>query len=472
MLPVLGCRTTVRQMIMQKQDLVKSSTNSDSQTKRDFGSFHASNVQELLSLSEDYVPPSCPFITPSFEDYISTGEKSVTFGKNAKKEFFLLEESCCFLNHGAFGGVLKQALQTAQKWQEHAERQPLRFYDRQLLPLLVHVARRLAAFVGCDPKDLVLINNATFGINSVLASFPLKCADVILTFNITYGATKKLVHHICTKTGAINREAIIQFPVTGKQQILELLERELDRGDIKLVIVDHIPSNAPVIMPIADMIQACQRANVRVFVDGAHALGALSLNIAALDPDYYVSNAHKWLCCPKGAAFLYVKRGLQHQVRPVVVSHGLGSGFNSEFIWSGLHDYSPMLSLHTVLDFWSALGPDHIRGYMTKTAIDGGHILTEAWQTRLAAPDDMFGSMVLVELPTSIQSMFSTIDYDAAEMVQNILYKDFDIEVPVKSLQGQLYVRISAHIYNEKSDYDKLAYAIKLISQRDTDMNP
>ncbi|XP_059153483.1 uncharacterized protein LOC131939285 [Physella acuta] len=437
----------------------------ESQTKRDFGSFHSSNVQELQSLSEeDYVPPKIPFVLPTFSNYISDEEK-INFGKKFKKEFFLLEEACCFLNHGAFGGVLKPALETVHKWQEYSEKQPLRFYDRELLPLLVHVCRRLAAFVGCNARDLVLINNATFGTNSVLNSFPLSPNDVILSFNITYGAVKKHIQHICMKTGAVNREAVVQFPVSGNDQILQLLDQELSRGDVKLVVIDHIPSNTPIIMPVADMIQACRKVNVKVLVDGAHALGALPLNISSLDPDFYVSNGHKWLCCPKGVAFLYVRRELQGQVRPAVVSHGFGSGFSSEFVWAGLHDYSSMLSLHTVLDFWQTFQPSHIREYMYKTAQDGAQILVKSWKSQLAAPSSMFGSMVLVQLPSCVHSMFPVIDYSAAERVQNMLYHDFNVEVPIKSVQGSLYVRISAHVYNEASDYEKLAKAMLLLSQ-------
>ncbi|CAL1534979.1 unnamed protein product [Lymnaea stagnalis] len=438
----------------------------DLQAKRDFGSFHASNVEELLSISEqEYVPPEIPFSLP-FSNYSFQGLNHVYFGKKSKEMFFLLEENCCFLNHGAFGGALKQALDTVHMWQRYTESQPLRFFDRQLLPLLVHVSRRLAAFVGCDPKDLVLVNNATFATNSVLSSFPFAPKDVILTFNITYGAVKKHVQYICSKTGAQNREAVIQFPVHDKQQVLDVLEKELSRGDIKLVIIDHIPSNTPVIMPVEDMIQICRQRGAKVLIDGAHALGALDLQLTKMDPDYYVSNAHKWLCSPKGVGFLYVKRELQSGIRPAVISHGFGSGFCSEFVWSGLHDYSSMLSLHTVLDFWLVLGPDRIRDYMYKTARAGAELLANSWSSQFAAPLEMFGTMALVELPATVMSEHETVDYNAAESIQNILYHDYNIEVPIKSVQGHLYVRISAHIYNEVSDYQKLAQAILSIAQK------
>lgn len=75
--------------------------------------------------------------------------------------------------------------------------------------------------------------------------------------------------------------------------------------------------------------------NVPILIDGAHALGSLDLQLSRFCPDFYASNCHKWFCCPKGSAFLYVKEDRQPHTRPLVISHGFGSGFNSEFIWTG-----------------------------------------------------------------------------------------------------------------------------------------
>lgn len=79
----------------------------------------------------------------------------------------------------------------------------------------------------------------------------------------------------------------------------------------------------------------CRCPDARIIVDGAHALLALPLNIPTLDVDYYVSNCHKWFCGPKGTAFMYVKEEHQPTTHPLVISHGWGSGFSSEFVWQG-----------------------------------------------------------------------------------------------------------------------------------------
>ncbi|XP_077977327.1 uncharacterized protein LOC144432898 [Glandiceps talaboti] len=432
-----------------------------SNVKRDFGSFHSSNVQELIEKPEkDYKPPLIPIELPNFEEY-SEG-KNCPFGKEVRSKHFLLEDFN-FLNHGAFGVALKEAVDATQKWQYYIERQPVRFMDREILPLLVYITRRLAKFVGCDTTDLVLVQNATTATNSVIKSIKFKPDDVIYCLNVTYGAVKKLLKFMSEETGAIIQEENLEFPITGKDDIINKVKETLRPG-CRLAVFDHIPSNTPFIMPIKELIDLCHSRGVPVLIDGAHSLGALPLNIRDLNPDYYVGNCHKWFCCPKGCGYLYVKKELQKTTRPMIVSHGFGSGFSSEYMWSGLQDYTSFLSLHTVLDFWDTVGPDKIRKYIYTLAKQAADLLVEKWQTRLLAPQDMFGSMVLVQLPSTLHKG-KTCDYNLAESIQNQLFHCFDTEVPIKAVQGELYVRISVHIYNELSEYQQLTDAVLSIAK-------
>lgn len=155
---------------------------------------------------------------------------------------------------------MKDALDIAQKWQRYIERQPLRFFDRELLPHLVYVTRSLSKFIGCDAQDVVLVTNATTAINTVVRSIKLKENDCIYLLNVTYGAVKKLLRQVCTETGAVLQEEKVEFPVTGKQQIISLVKSTLKSGT-KLAVFDHIPSNSPLILPIKEIIQKCACIN-------------------------------------------------------------------------------------------------------------------------------------------------------------------------------------------------------------------
>ncbi|XP_033123948.1 putative L-cysteine desulfhydrase 1 [Anneissia japonica] len=421
--------------------------------KRDFGSFQSSNVQELLQLpEEEYVAPDIKIELPEF---VSSKSLEIEFGLPAKRKYFLLEEECTFLNHGAFGAVLSNILDLSHRWQKYMERQPLRFLDKEIFPHLVYVTRRLAKFVGCDPTDILLVTNVTTATNSILRGIKFKPGDIIYSLNLTYGAVKKLLKHIAEETGAIIQEETIIIPIEGAHQIINKVKSTIKSGT-KIAVFDHVPSNAPFIMPIKELIAVCHERSVPVFIDGAHALGSLPINLHDIGADYYSSNAHKWFCSPKGAAFLYVRKELQKSVRPLVISHGFGSGFNSEFMWSGLKDYSPFLVLPTIIDFWEAVGLKKMRGYMYNLTEQAANMLVERLGTRLGAPVSMFGTMALVALPKRLYTN-REVNYDLAESIQKKLSSRFSIEVPIKSIQGILYVRISCHIHNEISEYEYLA---------------
>ncbi|GCC28189.1 hypothetical protein chiPu_0006617 [Chiloscyllium punctatum] len=426
--------------------------------RRDFGSFHSSNIQELLGAAKtgNYGPPSLPFDLPQFS---YENGKIPPFGQEMRKKHFLLEEATTFINHGAFGSTLKDALNVAQKWQVYIEQQPLRFYDRELFPHLVFVTKRLAEFVDCSPTDLVLIPNVTMAMNCVIKSQVLKQGDTVFMLNVTYGAVKKLLKQVCDERGVALQEESLEFPLFGPNQIITKLKESLQPGT-KLAVFDHIPSNASFINPLPEIIDICHQRGTKVLIDGAHTLGIMDLKLSSLGADYYTSNCHKWLCSPKGCAFLYVKPELQNCLQPLVISHGFGFGFSSEYIWTGLKDYSAFLALHTVLDFWESLGLQRVRGYIKDLMSQAVDLLVNRWKTGLLAPKEMFGSMACVQLPEYLLKD-GYANYEQAEIIQNALYSQNNIEVPVKALGGKLYVRISVHIYNELEQYQKLADAVE-----------
>ena len=72
-----------------------------------------------------------------------------------------------------------------------------------------------------------------------------------------------------------------------------------------------------------------------MLIDGAHSLGMLPLHLDKLGADYYITNCHKWFSSHKGCALMYVRKDRQSTVAPLVISHGYGHGFNSDFMWTG-----------------------------------------------------------------------------------------------------------------------------------------
>lgn len=156
-------------------------------------------TKELISLSDkDYIPPELPFKRVEFD-------QEIKFGSDQMREQFCIDFSnWTFINHGAFGGALSAAIATVNQIQLHSESQPLRFVDRELLPNMVYVIRRLAGFISCDPRDLVLVSNATEAIATVVKSLKLGSRDKVYYLNTRYYAVNKLMMFLKEDIGKTN----------------------------------------------------------------------------------------------------------------------------------------------------------------------------------------------------------------------------------------------------------------------------
>jgi selenocysteine lyase/cysteine desulfurase len=431
-----------------------------------FGSFmQDKSVRQLISEpSAEYTDPLLTIAVdtdPLAHGFPAQGGDS--FGKPQRANF-LLGDEYFFVNHGAFGAVARPIFEAAQAWRRYAEVQPLKFIDRELLPLLVHTIREFAPEVGAAATDLVFIPSATVGLNTVInaAAREWSSGDDVLSLEIGYSSVRKMLDVRCAEAGARHVVVPVALPVASADDVMAALEKAIGPRT-RFAVIDHVTSNTALVLPVARMVQLCRSRGVKVLIDGAHAPGMLDLDLTALDADWYVANLHKWYCCPRGCAFLWARPGEgQSALQPLVVSHGSSDGFTSAFVWDGNRDYSATLSVLTAVRVWRLWGGGKAREYMRRTAREAGEALVSAWGTSTLAPWDMFGSMVMVRVPSACAGITEEEEaYPAhAKFVQDTLFHTYQVEVPVKVAAGKLYVRISAHVYNHKVDYKAVASAI------------
>ncbi|DAZ95658.1 TPA: hypothetical protein N0F65_002455 [Lagenidium giganteum] len=463
-----------------------------------FGSFHTPSIDSLFAsatpcaslpaIVRDTSPPSSLLVTPNVASDPNAGSSV----RAINRAHFLLDlQEWTFINHGAFGGTTVYAASVANAWRLAAEAQPLRFFDRELFPFLVDAIKALAAFLRVnDAKELVLVPNATAGLHAVLAAVVQAEGataagedPVVVCLSTRYGAVRKMLQSM---ENAPNQRSLrvneVPLPLLASyddRQVLQRLEASLqalrasEDERCVLAVIDHVTSNTGVLLPVRDMVRLCHKYNVPVLVDGAHGLLNLPLDLKALGADYYVGNCHKWFASPKGAAFLHVNKrhGLDAtqatDILPRVVSHGFFDGFQSAFMWTGLQDYSAWLSLPLCVEYWRMQGVERCRQYMHDLAQAGTELLLERWSLadELAAakamPAQKRHAMRLVRLPPRVFGIDNAgaakNTSTEAKVVQDTLHHKFKIEVPVKCVEGVLYVRISAHMYNTLDDYVRLA---------------
>ncbi len=352
-----------------------------------------------------------------------------------------LDPNFLTVNHGSFGATPLSVRAAQDAWRDRMEAQPTRFM--QALPALLRAAAdRLAAFLGAAGQDLAFVDNATTGCNAVIRSLLLQPNDEILVLGHVYGAVRNTVLYATERAGATMTEAAVPFPNLDDDALVAAVARALTPRT-RLAIVDHIASHSALVLPVARIVAACHAANVPVLIDGAHAPGQIDVDLTATDADYYTGNCHKWLCAPKGSAFLWVRPDRQAGLHPTTISHGLGGGFLAEFDWTGTRDPSAVLSVPAALDFHERLGGAAMRARNIALAAEAGAMLARRLGTEAVATG---GAMGLVRVPW---------DGPPQELRARLLAAGTD--APVNALAGANWLRLSAFAYNEPADYARLA---------------
>lgn len=310
-----------------------------------------------------------------------------------------------YLNHGSFGATPTRVLHEQEEIRARMERQPMTFFARKLSAELDRARCELAEFIGARPKNLVFVPNATTGVNAVLRSLELEPGDEILVTSHGHKACNNAVDFVAERAGASVVVAEVPFPLTSCDQVIDAI---LDKvGDnTRLALLDHVTSATAVVFPIARLIDALEARGVATLIDGAQGPGVVPLELEKLGATYYTGNCHKWLCAPKGAAFLWVDAKKHAEVRPAVIGHGAsaapGERFHQEFDWTGTHDFSPYLCVPTAISFLKSLMPGGWSSIYARNhdlAIKSRDLLCETLGVDAPAPDDMLGSMAAVALP-------------------------------------------------------------------------
>lgn len=373
------------------------------------------------------------------------------------RELFLIDPNVIFLNHGSFGACPREVFEEYQRWQREMERQPVEFLGRRLDHLLNDAREKLAAYLGAVADNLIFTPNASAGINIVARSLALEAGDEILTTNHEYGAMDALWAHVCNKAGATYRRQPIPLPLTSAHDFVEQLWAGVTPRT-KLIFLSHITSPTALLFPIEPIIQRAREHGILTCIDGAHAPGHIPLALEALGADFYAGNCHKWLCAPKGAAFLVARPEHHAWLEPQVISWGEKAPERTlvnRHQWQGTRDVSPYLTLPAAIKFQETRHWGEVRTRCHEMARAMRGKLADLTGLEPIAPDspDYFRQMVAAALPPQL-------DLEAVTALQQRLYNEYHIEVPMTVLDGHYFIRVSFQGYNTPAEAAALLAAL------------
>lgn len=366
-----------------------------------------------------------------------------------------LDPTFTFLNHGSFGSCPISVLEEQNRLRSRLEARPIHFMLKEREELADISRAALAKFVGADADDLAFVQNATSAVNTVLRSLRFEAGDELLVTDHGYNACNNAVQFVAERSGARVVVAQVPFPLSSAEQVTQAVMAAVT-SRTKLAIVDHVTSQTGLVFPIGEIVSRLKERGIETLVDGAHAPGMVPLDLSALGAAYYTGNLHKWVCAPKGAAFLHVRRALQPLIRPLTISHGANSPrpgkskFQVEFDWQGTVDPSPWLCVSKALHVMETLEPGGWPLLMRRNralALRARDLLTPL----RPAPDDMIGALVSFPLD----------DGSAEELHERLFAKKIEVPVFAWPAPPKRLLRIAAQHYNTVSDYEKLAEALR-----------
>ncbi len=348
---------------------------------------------------------------------------------------WLLAPEVTYLNHGAHGACPRAVFETYQEWQRELERNPTGLLGVRLDALLAEVRQELGAFVGADADDLALVPNATTGLNAAIRSLRLEPGDEVLTTAHEYGALVKSWEFV----GAT---LVVREPD-------ELADAIGPRT--RAVFLSHVTSPTARVLPVEEVCRAAREAGVLSIVDGAHAPGQVPVDLASLDADVYAGNCHKWLCAPKGSAFLWARREHQGWIEPVVTSWGWepGAAFAAKHEWQGTFDPAAWLAVPAAIREWRTFDLGRCRALAARGQ--------ERWPPIEGVPAPQMWSTEIE--PGDAPGLRAALAERA-------------VEAPVFAWEGRRLLRISIAPYNTQADLDRLEHVVTDLLEQERAASP
>ena len=326
---------------------------------------------------------------------------------------------------------------------------------------------KLADLLGAPgPRGIVFTKSATESLNLIAYAWGrhnLTEGDEVLVTEMEHHSNLVPWQLACRDTGATLKAVPVNDGAT-----LDLAEfSKLLTERTKVVAVTHVSNVLGTINPVAEIAAKAHEAGAIVVCDGAQAVPHMSVDVQALECDFYVGTGHK-MCAPTGIGFLWGREDILESMEPF---HGGGEMILDVWIDHATYNEIPykfeagtppiagVIGLGAAIDYLNGIGMKAIHDHevdLTKYALSA---LSDVPGITIYGPQDASRKGGLVS--------FSLDDVHAHDV--GTICDSFGVAVRAghhcaKPLMRKLGVpattRASFYIYNTPEDVDRLVEAV------------
>ncbi|KAJ5168488.1 L-cysteine desulfhydrase-like protein lolT1, partial [Penicillium canariense] len=442
------------------------------------------------------------------------GSVETSFGKPMLKHW-LFDPSYKSLNHGSFGAHPAAVNDARRTFLDLADRRPDPYIRKQHTELLDEARRGVAEILNAPKEECVFVKNATTGVATVLYNLNFQAGDVVVYFEPVYDAVEMGLVSLQEHSDLKTRKVSFQYPITEdelERRFREVVQKTRDEHlNVRAAVFDTIVSNPGVRFPFERFTAICREEGILSVIDGAHGIGQIHLDMSTLQPDFFITNCHKWLYTPRSAAVLYVPKRNQHLIRttvptswgfialpdsPETISSILQDAnavktktpFEELFEFVATSDDSAYLCVPAALKFRREVcgGEDAIISYCINLANEAADAVaailgTDVMQEADLKPGETSNmrqcAVTTVRLPIAVADGGSTVSgalvtirpEDAPRVfgwIQETLMAKYDTFVPVFRHGPWLWTRLSAQTFLEKSDFEWLGGILRELCEK------
>jgi cysteine desulfurase/selenocysteine lyase len=327
--------------------------------------------------------------------------------------------------------------------------------------------RRVASFVGGRPETTIFTKNATEAINLVAYSWGranVGPGDCILITQAEHHANIVPWQVLCHERGA----ALRYLEVDDQGELsLEALERELARGDVRLVAFTHVSNVLGTINPVAEITARARAAGALSLVDGAQAVPQLPVDLDALGADFYAWTGHKAFG-PTGIGVLHGRTEILEPMEPFLTGGDMISSVDEQSAtWNelpykfeaGTPPIAEAVGLAEAVEYLSGLGMERVRAHERSLTAHMLERLAEVPGLRVLGPAQAEARGGLASF--TIEGMHP---HDIAELADRhgvcIRAGHHCAQPLMRCLGVGATARASLGVYSQAADIDALAEAL------------